>query len=245
MTHPDERIRESLRDLIPGYQGPADPYTRVGVAIRRRRSRQRVLIAISTMSAVVAVLIAVPLVLRGRPGGDAPAGSGRRAGGEAGPGPVGSGQQVAAGTNPAGAWTVRAVRLSSGAHRCLYADDVVFQQAALCFDDWPAKGPVSWASVTAIRPEAPASAVFGVAATTIGSVIVVFSDGSQQTVPAVASPDEPDTRFFALVVNTPRLTVRNVTTLANDRTLVQLAVSRSATAACRPSRTDPCTRPTG
>jgi len=246
MTHPDERIRESLRDLIPGYQGPADPYTRVGVAIRRRRSRQRVLIAISSATAVAAMLIAVPLAVRGRLGGDAPAGTGgHRAGGEAVPGPVGPGQQVAAGNTAAGAWTVRAVRLTSGAHRCLYADDAVFQQAAVCFDDWPAGGPVSWASVDAIRPDAQISAVFGVAATTIGSIIVVLSDGSQLTVPAVASPDQPDTRFFALVTSTPRLTVRNVTTMTTDTALAQLAVGTTGSPPCRPTPADPCTRPTG
>jgi hypothetical protein len=245
VTHPDERIRESLRDLIPGYQGPADPYTRVGVAVRRRRTRQRMLVAISSATAVAAVLIAVPLAVRARLGGDAPAGGGRRAGGEAVPGPVRPGQQVATGSTAAGTWTVRAGQLTSGAHRCLYADDAVFQQAAVCFDDWPAGGPVSWASVDAVRPQARISAVFGVAAATIGSIIVVLSDGSQRTVPTTASADQPDTRFFALITTAPQVTVRNVTTLATDGTLVQLAVTTSGSAPCRPTRADPCTRPTG
>ncbi|MEN3361461.1 MAG: hypothetical protein V7637_5443 [Mycobacteriales bacterium] len=246
MTHPDEHIRDSLRDLIPGYQGPADPYTRVGVAIRRRRSRQRMLVAIGSATAVAAVLIAVPLAVRGRLGGDAPAGGGgHRAGGEAVPGPVGPGQQVATGSTAAGAWTVRAVRLTTGAHRCLYADDAVFRQAAVCFDGWPAGGPVSWASVDALRPPARITAIFGVAASTIGSIILVLSDGTQQTVPTVAGADQPDTRFFALVMSKPQVTVRNVTTLATDGTLAQLAVTTSGSPPCRPTPAEPCTRPTG
>lgn len=242
MTQPDERIRDSLRDLIPGYQGPADPYTRVGVAIRRRRSRQRVLIAISSV-AVLAVLAAVPLAIRGwLPGGATGSAAGSRRGG---PVPVKVSQQVAAGTVAAGDWAVRAVQLNSGAKRCLYADDAVFQAAAICFDAWRAGGRVSWATVDAIRPGIPISAVFGVAASTVGSVIVLLSNNTQQTVRAMPSPDLPDTRFFALVIPTAGLTVRNISTMTADGTLAELAVSTSGTPPCRPTPTETCARPTG
>jgi hypothetical protein len=236
MTQPDERIRESLRDLIPGYQGPADPYARVGVAIRRRRSRQRMLIAISSV-AVAAALTAVavvPLALRGRLPGTH--GSGR-----GGVTPAKVSQQVAAGTVAGGDWAVQAVKLASGARRCLYADDAVFQAAALCFDAWPPNGRVSWGTVAALRPDARVTAIFGVAASTVGSVIVLLSNGSQQQVPAVPSPDLPDTHFFALVLATPGLKVRSVTTLAADGTLNQLAATAPGTPPCVPGPTTPCT----
>jgi hypothetical protein len=250
MTHPDDRIRESLRDLIPSYQGPADPAARVSAVIRRRRSRQRVLIAISSMAAVAAILFTVPLATRGRGAGPAGlAGSAPPAGSPAARGsapvPVGPGRLVASGSVAAGRWTVRAVQLTSGARRCLQADDAVFQAAALCFDDWPPGGQVSWGTVDAVRSGVPVTAVFGVAATTIGSVVVVLSDGRQRKVQAVANPDHPDTRFFALVAPAPQLTVQTVTTYTTDDMLAQFPTAASGSPACRPSADEPCARRTG
>jgi hypothetical protein len=249
MTHPDDRIRETLRDLIPGYQGPADPYARVGAVIRRRRSRQRALIMVGSVAAVAVVLFTVPLALRG-PGLGAAGPAGGGAGATSPPAgggaiqPASPGQPVASGKVAAGPWTVRAVALTTGARRCLYADDAVFEAAALCFDAWAPGGPVSWATVAA-RPGVPVSAVFGVAAAAIGSVIVVLSDGTEHPVQVVASPDQPDTRFFALVAPGIQLTVRTVTTFAvGDTRLVQFATA-SGSPACRPSPADSCARPSG
>jgi hypothetical protein len=250
MTHPDDRIRESLRDLIPSYQGPADPAARVGAVIRRRRSRQRVLIAVSSTAAVAVILVTVPLALRGFGASDAgPAGGGPATGSRVAraglPVPARPGRPVASGSVAAGRWTVQAVELTSGARRCLYADDAVFSAAALCFDAWHAGGPVSWGTVDTVRSGVPVSAVFGVAATTIGTVVVVLSDGKERRVPAVASADHPDTRFFALVAPAPQLTVRTVTTFGVDESLVQFPTGASGSPACRPSADEPCTRPTG
>jgi hypothetical protein len=121
----------------------------------------------------------------------------------------------------------------------------VFQAAALCFDDWTPGGSASWATVDAVRSGVPVSAVFGVAATTIGSVMVMLSDGSQHPVPAVANPDQPDTRYFALVATKPRLSVSTVTTFTADGTLAQWPTASTGSPACRPSTTDSCARPTG
>jgi hypothetical protein len=243
MTHPDDRIRETLRDLIPGYQGPADPFARVGAVIRRRRSRQRVLIAVSSMAAVAVVLVAVPLALRGP--GIGSTGAARPPAGRGGAiRPASPGHPVAAGSVAAGHWEVRAGPLSTGAQRCLYADDAVFASAALCFDDWAPGGSVSWAGV-AVRAGVPVSAVFGVAAGTIGSVRVVLTDGSEHSAPAVASPDQPDTRFFVLVAPGAELTVRTVATFATDESLAQFPTAASGSPACRPSAADSCARPSG
>src|SRR4051812_10378042 len=64
-------LRESLRDLIPGYQGPPDPYLRVGASVRRRRTRGRLLVTVASAAGVAVVLVGASLALP--PGGEAPA----------------------------------------------------------------------------------------------------------------------------------------------------------------------------
>jgi hypothetical protein len=242
MTSPDDRIRESLRDLIPTYQGPADPYVRVGTTIRRRRARQRVLVAIGSMAAVAAVAVGVPLAL-GIGGVGRPATGPGVAGGV--PVPRGQGRTVAAGSVATGRWAVHAVQLSSGAHRCLHADDAVFLAAVLCFDDWTPRVGASWATVDEVRPEARVSAIFGVVPANVASITLVLSDRSERQAAAQPSPIDPDTRFFALVAPASGLTVRTVTTFAADLTPVQFAAVSTGSPPCRPSAAEPCTRPAG
>ena len=238
---PDDLIRESLRDLIPTYQGPPDPFVRVGATIRRRRARRRSVAVLGSVACVLAVVAAVPVATGLFGGGAAPAllPPGARPLGVTGdpgaPLPLPPAHAIAKGAVPAGTWKVGAGQVTETARRCLRGHDAVFDNAAVCFDDWTPGGVVTWAVVGSLRPGAAVTAVVGVAAEPVGEVLVVFSDGAERRAVAVAAPGQPKSRFFALVVDKPGLAVTSVTTLTDDGTLRDLAVVTPGSTACVPA----------
>jgi hypothetical protein len=208
VTPPDDLIRESLRDLIPAYSGPPDPYPRVGATIVRRRRVHRRLVAASAMAAVVAVAVGVPALLRGvapgRPGAVPAAGApSTGAGGPAVPMPAG--ELVTSGTLGGATWSVYEGPMSTDARRCLRADDAVFAGAAVCFDDWHPGEPPGWRQMTALHTGVTATAYFGVAPRTADLVKVVLSDGKTYPARAVRVAGEPAATFFAVVAPRPGL----------------------------------------
>jgi hypothetical protein len=209
VTPPDDLIRESLRDLIPAYSGPADPYARVGATIVRRRRVHRRLVAASAMAAVVGVAVGVPALLRlARPVTVAPGApaAGRPSTGVGGPEvPLPPGQVVASGAVGGAIWTVVEGPLSADAHRCLRADDAVFRGAAVCFDDWRPGQPPGWQQMVAMRPGVAATAYFGVAPHYADVVKLVLSDGRTYAARATRVDGEPAAAFFAIVAPRPAL----------------------------------------
>jgi hypothetical protein len=242
VTPPDDLIRESLRDLIPAYSGPVDPYARVGATIVRRRRTQRRLITVSAMAAVVAVAIGVPAVLRvsgpaavtpgaATGGGPAPGASP----GVAGPVPLPAGQVIATGTVGGARWSVTEGPMSTDAHRCLHADDAVFRGAAVCFDDWTPRRLVGWHRMVALQPGVAASAYFGVAPRGATRVKLVLSDGSTQQAYPVPVPGEPDAAFFAVVAARPGLGVLSVAAFDAANTPLQPPASDPRATGCEPA----------
>ncbi len=244
-------LRESLRDLIPDYRPPADPFVRVRGSVRRRRARRRALLVVGSAASVAAIAVAVPAAVdQARPGSgghasqagvagsptgsDFPSGSASpTASSSPSPAPV---YPVARGRIGVGAWSVGSTRLSDQARRCLYADDkVVFDRAAWCFDDWRPGQPVTWGVVNALRPTAKVTAVFGVASEPVAWVEVHMSGGEkQQQVYTARTATDPRVRFFALVLPRPGLRVLSLASFAADGTPVDLIVQQpTAGQACR------------
>jgi hypothetical protein len=239
MTSEDDVLRETLRNLIPRYQAPGDPFTRVTVSVRRRRARRRVLLALGTAASVAAVAVAVPALtdlarpVTGQqsagPGGDDAASRTDR---PASPAPL---FPVAHGTVDGAPWSVGSIRFSDQARRCLYADDkVIFNRAAWCFDNWQPGQPVTWGVVDALRPGADVTAVFGVASAPVDHLEVQLAGHPQQRVETTMTGTDPQARFFALVVGRPGLRVLGVASYAEDETAVDpLVVQPSAGQPCQ------------
>ena len=92
----DDSLREALRDLIPDYSGPVDPVPRVSATVRRRRSRQRTLLAVAGSGLVAVLALALPALLVPRGGsGGVPAAA---PGAPPGPVPSASGSAMSTGT---------------------------------------------------------------------------------------------------------------------------------------------------
>jgi hypothetical protein len=241
VTPPDDLIRESLRDLIPAYSGPPDPYARVGATIVRRRRVHRRLVAASAMAAVVGVAGGVPAALRlARPATPA---SGVPAAGRPSPGagrpevPLPPGQVVASGAVAGAVWTVVEGPLSTDARRCLRADDAVFHGAAVCFDDWRAGQPPAWHQMVALRPGVAATAYFGVAPRYAEVVKLVLSDGRTYAARATRVDGEPAASFFAVVAPRPHLGLVALHTYAANGTEIGRPVAGPGASGCDPAVT--------
>ncbi|HEX6755135.1 MAG TPA: hypothetical protein VF109_04225 [Mycobacteriales bacterium] len=209
---PREDLREALRDLIPDYRAPADPYLRVGATIRRRRNSRRAWLAAGVAAGAAAAVTVVPaLAGPGSPAGIAPAAP-RPAGG---PPPAGL-QPVAAGTVSGRDWRAGSLTLSPSASRCLYGEGGPFSRDLACFPDWTPERNASWVVlVLPDRPERKVTAVLGVAPDDSRRVSVSFGDGRTAVADAVHTATDPEARFFALVV-AGSATVRGVTLLAGS-----------------------------
>jgi hypothetical protein len=240
MTSEDDLLRESLRDLIPGYRSPGDPLARVTVSIRRRRARRRLLLALGSAASVVAIAGAAPTLLDlARPGigqHSSGPGPGPGPGADAGPSRTEAATApprlfpVARGTVDGAPWSVGSIRFSDQARRCLYADDkVIFNRAAWCFDDWRPGQPVTWGVVDAVRPGADVTAVFGVASAPVEHLEVQLAGRPQQRVYTRRTGTDPQARFFALVVASPGLRVLSVASFAADGTAVDPIVMQPST----------------
>jgi hypothetical protein len=240
VTAEEDVLRESLRDLIPGYQPPGDPFARVTVSVRRRRTRRRVLLALASAAGVTAIAAAVPALI-----GLARPATGQHSAGPSGGvepsrgGPASSPAlvfPVARGTVNGARWSVGSVRFSDRARRCLYADDkVIFNRAAWCFDDWRPGQPVTWGVVDAVRPGAGVTAVFGVASAPVDHLEIQLSGQPQQhRVYTRRTATDPQARFFALVVGGSGLRVLGVASFAADGTVVDpIVVQPSAGRPCQ------------
>jgi hypothetical protein len=223
MTSEDDVLRESLRDLIPDYRPPGDPFTRVSASVRRRRARRRALLAIGSAATVAAIATAVPtLVGLARPlsGQDTagPAGSGRAQS----PTPPAPSYLVREGIHGSALWRVFSSKLAK-AQRCLVADDpVVFDKAAWCFDKWqppPSGQSVTWGVVDEVRPDANVTAVFGVAGEFVTEVRVDLDDRADDLpVRTVPTETDPKVRFFAFVVERSGVHVDSMAGFADDGT---------------------------
>lgn len=252
---PDDDVGRSLRDLIPGYSGPADPLLRVGASIRRRRTRRRALLAVgsaATAAAMVAVLPSVvtsvvPVQVRGaQPGGPperaappVPASTASTSPGTAPPvvHPVAKGRVAGAD------WAVGSTSPGGGARRCLSSDDEVFVRDTVCFDAWRSGAPVTWAVQVIARPGAAAvTRVVGVAPALVVEVAVLLADGEQRRVEAVATPTDPTARFFALVVGR-QAAVRSVTPLGAGGVPLGPPVTAPGAATCKQSGVAACADP--
>jgi len=250
VTEPGDALRGVLRDLIPDYTGPADPLPRVVATVRRRRSRQRALVAVGTAGAAAAVALTAPALVL--PGGQ----SGQQAGypGQpAGPVPVPSGglgttpprppvYQVAHGTLGRADWSIGSTSLSTGAWRCLTSADEVFLDETACFDSWPAGGPVSWVARSLTGAGIRVTRITGVAPAGAAEVLVRLADGSADgsivRAVAVQTPTDPAGRFFGLVVR-GTVTVRSVTVLDARGSPLGPPVTDPGTS-CRPARDMTC-----
>ena len=236
MSEGDDALRGVLRDLIPGYTGPVDPLPRVVASVRRRRVRQRTLLAVGSAGAAAVVALGAPvLVAAGPAGGQAAAPGG--AAPSATPGalpPEPTVFPVAEGSVGAARWAIGSVSLESGSARCLTSDDDLFTQDTVCFPAWKG-GPVTWAG----QALPTVTRVVGVAPVGTASVRVRFTDRPAVTVAAVRTPTDPAGRFFGLVVaGAP--TVRDVTAVRADGTALGPPVGDPGAPACVPGPTIAC-----
>ena len=234
---PDEEIRASLRDPLPGYRGPADPMVRVGAAVRRhRRRRGQGWLTVLSAATVVAAVAALPTVLglSRTTGGTVPTAA--LSIGSAQTGGVATGRGTAAGSatpgqrswpNPAprvyrvntaevgtARWAFGSTSVSASAHRCLYADDALFVRTLVCFDYWRAGAATTWTTIESRQPkQLAATAVVGVAPAQAASVVVTFSDGRPHTARAIRTPTDRTARFFAVVWPATGLDLHSVVAL--------------------------------
>lgn len=216
MTEPDDAFRGALRDLIPGYTGPEDPLPRVVASVRRRRVRQRTMLAVGSAGLAAVVALGAPALLISGPGGQPATGPGPAT---AQPSPstaqVGQPREpvvhlVNHGRIGTRQWAIGSVSLEAGSQRCLYSDDDLFRRDTTCFGSWTAGGPVTWADQR--FPVQRVTRVTGVAPTGTARVLVRFTDGSTGTAAGVRTETDYAARFFGLVVPGER-TVRDVTAL--------------------------------
>ena len=188
---PGEELRSALRDLLPDYQGPADPFVRVGAAVRRRRRvvRARLAAAGAAAAAVAAVAVGVPALLTspeeitpGAPRVPLPAAA--------------DVQKVASGTVGGLSWSFGSTSLGGQQTRCLYGDGGALRQTLACFPSWqPAQG-AAW-SVQGVEG---GTAVLGVAPVGTPRVTLVLRDSDEVKVTTVRTVTDTRTRFFAVVV---------------------------------------------
>lgn len=217
MTEPDDAFRGALRDLIPDYTGPQDPLPRVVASVRRRRVRQRTLLAVGSTGLAAVVALGAPTLLTGAgPGGQPAAGPGRGpvqpspSTAQTGPPPESVVRPVSRGRIGTRKWAVGSVSIEAGSQRCLFSDDDLFRRATTCFGAWTAGAPVTWADER--FPEQRVTRVTGVAPAGTAHVRVRFTDGTDGTADGVRTETDYAARFFGLVVPGER-TVRDVTAL--------------------------------
>ena len=206
----DEAFRDALRDLIPDYAGPVDPVPRVFSSVRRRRVRQRTLLAVGGTGLVAVLALAAPaLLLPGHSGGiqaSAP---------YAPPAPkvrMPAVHPVAAGVVDGADWSIGSTTLAPGARRCLFSDDDVSSLQTTCFDDWEAGAPVTWAATTLSDKGRRVTRITGVAPAGTASVRVRLRSAAPLVLAVRTTPTDRAARFFGDVLS-GTVVVRDVTAL--------------------------------
>ncbi|HEV7656101.1 MAG TPA: hypothetical protein VGP36_15405 [Mycobacteriales bacterium] len=217
----DDSLREALRDLIPDYSGPVDPVPRVFATVRRRRSRQRTLLAVAGSGLVAVLALALPalLVPRGGSGGvpaaapGAPPGPVPSASGALGsPAPEPPVYPIASGTLAGAYWAVGTVSLGPGARLCAVSDDDLSRSEVVCFDGWKAGAAPAFAVQPLADRGVAVTRVAGIASAATVHVLVRRAGGEPLTLTAKQTATEPDARFFAVVLP-GTVAVRSVTAL--------------------------------
>jgi hypothetical protein len=242
VTEPTDALRGVLRDLIPDYTGPEDPLPRVVASVRRRRVRQRALLAAGAVGVVAAVAVTVPAVLAVT---GAPAGTRAAAGPSAGPDrprPEPPVYPVSSGEVRGVAWAVGSTALEAGSRRCLVSDDLIFDRDTVCFESWKAGSPVTWAAEQVPGPGVTVTRVAGVAPAGAAAVRVRLADGTVLTTPTRQTPTDPRARFFGLVAEGAR-EVGDVTVLDGTGRPLGAPVTDPGPTGCAPSPVAACADP--
>jgi hypothetical protein len=217
VTEPDPEFRGALRDLIPDYTGPSDPMPQIAARVRRRRARRRTLIAVGGSGLAVVLALLAPVLLLPSPAGLPAAYPGE----SAPPIPPQSGPQPAARPDPpvypvasgvidGMSWAIGSTSVSAGARRCLRSDGAAFVRDTVCFDDWSAGAPVTWAVLPVTGERGTVTSIAGVSPGP--AVRIRLSDGSARFVPAKRTATDRVARFFGVVL-AGSVTVRDVTVL--------------------------------
>lgn len=207
----DAVLRDALRDLIPGYTGPVDPLPRVIAGVRRRRSRQRTLLAVGGAGLAAVLALAAPGLLRpGHSGGVQSAAPYDPAATYAGP-PL-TVHPVAAGVVDGADWAIGSTTVAAGAQRCLFSDDDVSTLEMTCFDDWEAGAGVLWDANPLADKGTKVTRITGVAPAGTASVRVRLESGTQLTLAVRSTPTDRATRFFGDVL-AGTVVVRDITAL--------------------------------
>jgi hypothetical protein len=205
----DDAFRDALRDLIPDYTGPVDPLPRVFASVRRRRIRQRTLLAVGGTGLAAVLALAVPVLLL--------PGSGRGVQTAAPYDPAAAGPEpvvypVTAGVVEGADWAIGSTTLAPGARRCLYSDDDVSWGRTTCFDDWTAGAAVTWAADPIADKGHQVTRITGVAPAGTAAVRVRLQAAAPVTLPVRSTPTDRDARFFGDVLP-GTMTVLDVTAL--------------------------------
>jgi hypothetical protein len=220
VTETDDALRDALRDLIPDYTGPVDPLPRVAATVRRRRVRQRTLLAVGgTGLAVVFAAVAPAVLLPAPSGGTQAAGPGvsgpqvPSASGPPGPPAPGSAvYPVAAGKVDGADWAIGSTSYTADARLCLVSDDDVSGREVVCFDGWTAGSPVTWSAQHVDDKGLKVTRVAGVAPAGTTTVRVRLASGALRTLPVTPTATDRDARFFGLVLP-GTVSVRDITAL--------------------------------
>jgi hypothetical protein len=235
----DDALREALRDLIPDYTGPADPVPRVFASVRRRRVRQRTLLAVSGAGMAAVLALAGPaLLLPGHGGGVRSAAPDDPATAKA---PVPTVYPVAAGVVHGADWAIGSTTLAAGAHRCLYSDDDVSDAQTTCFDDWKAGAAVTWAATPLSGKGVLVTRITGVAPARTASVRIRFTAAAPVTLPVRTTATDRAARFFGDVL-AGTVTVLDVTALDASGATLGPPVGAPG-AVCRPTASRVCAPP--
>jgi hypothetical protein len=246
VTEPDAEFRGALRDLIPDYTGPADPMPRILARVRRRRARQRTLVAVGGTGLAVVLALLAPMLLLPSPAGLPTASPGGSAppipppsGPVAAPRPEPPVYPVASGVVEGMPWAIGSTSVSAGARRCLRSDGAAFARDTVCFDGWTAGSPVTWAILPVRGGRFTVTSIAGVAPGP--TVRVRLADGSEHFLPARPTATDRAARFFGVVL-AGSVTVRDVTVLDAAGHPIGVAV-RDPGSACRPGPTVACGEP--
>jgi hypothetical protein len=246
VTDPDVEFRGALRDLIPDYVGPADPVPQIAARVKRRRARQRTLLAVGGTGLAVVLALLAPILLLSSTSGLPTA----YPGGSAPPVPPPSGPvppptpeppvyPVASGVVDGMPWAIGSTSVSAGARRCLRSAGAAFTRDTVCFDGWTAGAPVTWATLPVRDGRVTVTSIAGVAPGP--AVQIRFADGSVRRIPALLTATDRFARFFGVVL-AGSVTVQDVTVLDAGGHPVGAAV-RDPGAPCRPSPSVACADP--
>lgn len=235
----DDTLRDALRDLIPDYTGPLDPVPRVFASVRRRRVRQRTLLAVSSAVLAAVVALVVPALLL--PGHSAGLQSAAPYDPTAAKVALPTVYPVAAGTVDGADWAIGSTTLAPGARRCLLSDDDVSNLETTCFDEWKAGGAVTWAAGSLSDKGFAVTRLTGVAPAGTATVRVRLATGGPLTLDVHTTPTDRAARFFGDVLP-GTVVVRDVTALDAAGTALGPPVTDPGNV-CRSDADRVCTTP--